>query len=193
MMMWDFEQSMMAAISRNWWMLLISGLAAIVFGILTFIYPGITLGILVAFYGAYALVDGIFTIIAAINQGERGQRWGFLMFSGIISILAGVFTFFYPHITATVLYVIIAAWAILRGVVVIAAAIQLRRIVPHDWALGLMGVLSILFGALLFAYPAAGLLSVIWLIALFAVLYGISEIVMALRVHSYGRAFAQAE
>lgn len=190
-MMWDFELSMMAAVSRNWWMLLISGLAAVIFGILAFIYPGMTLGILVAFYGAYTLVDGIFTIIAAINQGKRGQRWGFLMFSGIISVLAGIITFFYPGITATVLYVIIAAWAILRGALEIAAAIQLRRIMPNDWALGLAGVLSILFGGLLLAYPASGLLAVVWLIALYAVLFGIVEIMLALRVHRYSGIAAQ--
>lgn len=183
--MWDFEQSMMGTLSRNWWMLLIAGLAALVFGILSFIYPGMTLAILVSFYGAYALVDGIFRVIASVNQGERGQPWGFLLFSGIISILAGIVTFFYPGITAVALYWIIATWAIVHGILEIAAAIQFRRIVQHDWALGLGGVLSILFGVLLFLYPASGILTLIWLIAIYAVLYGIVEIMLAVRVHNY--------
>jgi uncharacterized membrane protein HdeD (DUF308 family) len=192
MMMWDFEQSMMGTLSKNWWMLLIAGLAALVFGVLSFIYPGMTLAILVSFYGAYALVDGIFRVIASVNQGERGQPWGFLLISGIISILAGIVTFFYPGITAAVLYWIIAIWAIVHGILEIAAAIQFRRIVPHDWALALGGVLSILFGVLLFLYPASGILTLIWLIAIYAVLYGIVQIMLAVRVHNYSGSTVQA-
>lgn len=188
--MWDFDQGMMMTLSGNWWMLLIRGLAAIAFGLLAYFYPGAALAALVLIYGVYALVDGVFAIVAAINQGEHHRPWGFLLFSGIVSIIAGLVTFFYPGITALVLLTIIAAWGIVRGVLEIAAAVQLRRVVPHDWLLALAGILSIVFGVLLIAYPATGLLAVVWLIATYAIIYGILEIALAMRVHRYSAPLA---
>lgn len=181
--MWTFDQNMMTSLSRNWWMLLVRGIAALLFGVLAYIYPGSALAAMILIYGVYALVDGIFAIIAAIGQIERHRPWGFLLLSGVVSILAGLIALFYPGLTAVALLFVMAFWAILRGIFEVSASIQLRKILPNDWALALAGILSLLFGILLLINPAAGILAVVWLVATYAIIYGIIELALAVRVH----------
>jgi uncharacterized membrane protein HdeD (DUF308 family) len=177
---------MIAELARNWWLLAIRGVLAILFGIAAFVWPGLTLAVLVILFGAYAVVDGIFAIIAGISGRNEYERWWLLIIEGILGIVAGVLTFMWPDITALVLLYFIAAWAILTGIFEIAAAIRLRKYIEGEWLLALAGIASVIFGVLLVIFPGAGALAVVWLIATYAVIFGILMIVLAFRIRSWG-------
>jgi uncharacterized membrane protein HdeD (DUF308 family) len=166
---------------RHWWVVALRGLAAIIFGVLAFIWPAITLGVLILFYGAYAIVDGALALYAAIRS--RGQPVWALLMEGILGIGAGLVAFFWPAITALALLYVIAAWAILTGVVEVIAAVRLRQAITNEWALILSGVLSVVFGLLLVIQPGAGALTLVWLIGLYAVLFGLGLLAFAWRLH----------
>lgn len=176
---------MPAVLVANWWALVLRGIAAIVFGILTFAWPGATIAVLVIFFGVYAIIDGILAFVSAIRAAERHRRWGAFAIEGIIGILIGLFALFAPS-AATVLFVyIVAAWAFLTGTFEIAAALRLRRHIPNEWALILTGVLSILFGILVFLAPAAGAIALVWIIAIYAVLFGILWLTLGFRLRNH--------
>jgi uncharacterized membrane protein HdeD (DUF308 family) len=165
---------------RHWWVVALRGLAAIVFGILAFIWPGITLTVLILFYGAYAIVDGVLALYVAIRS--RGQHVWALLLEGILGIGAGLVAFFWPSITALALLYIIAAWAILTGVLEVIAAVRLRQVITNEWALIFSGVLSAIFGLLLVIQPGAGALALVWLIGLYAVIFGLGLLAFAWRL-----------
>ena len=165
---------------RHWWAVAFRGLAAIIFGVLAFILPGITLSVLILFYGAYAIVDGVLALYAAIRS--RGQPVWALLLEGVLGIGAGLVAFFWPAITALALLYVIATWAILTGVVEVVAAVQLRQAITNEWAFILSGVLSVVFGLLLVIQPGAGALTLVWLIGLYAVLFGVSLLAFAWRL-----------
>ena len=170
-------------LSRNWWLVALRGLAAIVFGVLAFVWPAITLWALVLLFGAYMLVDGIFAIVAAVRAAGREARWWLLLIEGVLGVLAGLVAAFWPCLTALALLYFIAAWAIVSGILEIAGAIRLRREIEGEWALGLSGALSLLFGVLLVVIPApAGLLSLVWLIGAYALAFGVLLLVLAFRL-----------
>ena len=166
-------------LSKKWWALLLRGICAILFGLLAFAMPGLTVATLVMVYGIYAIFDGIF----AIWTGATSRAWGLLL-SGVISLLAGIYMFAAPVGAAAILIYVIAFWAILRGIMEIISAIQVRKLIENEWMLILGGVLSILFGVVLFSSPAAGAIGMIWLIGAFAILYGIVMIILAFRLKS---------
>jgi uncharacterized membrane protein HdeD (DUF308 family) len=165
---------------RHWWVVALRGLAAIIFGILAFIWPGITLTVLILFYGAYAIVDGVLALFVAMRSG--GQHVWALVLEGIIGIGAGLIAFFWPAITALALLYVIAVWAILTGVVEVIAAIRFRQVITNEWAFILSGVLSVVFGLLLVIQPGAGALALVWLIGLYAILFGIGLLAFAWRL-----------
>jgi uncharacterized membrane protein HdeD (DUF308 family) len=172
-------------LGRNWWALALRGVAAILLGILAFAWPGITLFVLVLFFGAYMLVDGIFAIVAAVRAAGEEDRWWLLLIEGILGVLAGLVAFFWPGLTALALLYFIAAWAIVTGIMEIVAAVRLRQEIEGEWALGLSGLLSVIFGVLLVVLPApAGLLSLVWLIGAYAVATGVLLLILAFRVRS---------
>jgi uncharacterized membrane protein HdeD (DUF308 family) len=178
-------QPVLPLLSRNWWALALRGLAAILFGILAFAWPGITLFVLIVFFGAYMLVDGIFAIVAAVRAAGEEARWWLMLLEGILGVVVGLVTFFWPGLTALALLYLIAAWAIVTGIMEIAAAIRLRREMVGEWALILGGALSVLFGVLLVVIPArAGLLSLTWLIGAYAVVFGVLLVILAFRVRN---------
>ena len=169
-------------LARNWWLFLLRGIAALTFGVLSLIWPGISLVTLVLFFGAYALVDGVFALAAAIiGRGNAEVRW-WLVFVGLLGIGIGIATFLWPGLTALTLLFFIAGWIIATGVLQIIGAIELRRVIEDEWWLILDGALSVLFGILLFIRPGAGALALIWLIALFAIAYGILMVGFAFKV-----------
>jgi uncharacterized membrane protein HdeD (DUF308 family) len=181
-------------LSRYWWVLLIRGLAAILFGVLAFAWPGLTLASLVIVFGAYALVDGVFAIAGAIRGGGR-QPWWLLLLEGLVGVGIGVLTLFAPQVTALALLFYIAIWAVATGVLQIAAAIALREEIQGEWLLGLGGLASVVFGALLVARPGAGALAVLWLIGAWALVFGATLVVLSLkarRLRSMGPARAGA-
>jgi uncharacterized membrane protein HdeD (DUF308 family) len=178
-------RGVLRTLGRNWWALALRGVAAILFGILAFAWPGITLFVLVLFFGAYMLVDGIFAIVAAVRAAGEEDRWWLLLIQGILGVLAGLVAIFWPGLTALALLYFIAAWAIVTGIMEIVAAIRLRREIEGEWALALSGALSVLFGVLLVVLPApAGLLSLVWLIGAYAVATGVLLLILAFRVRS---------
>jgi uncharacterized membrane protein HdeD (DUF308 family) len=175
--------------TRSWWAVIIRGIAALIFGILTFIYPIASLTVLILLFGAYVLVDGIFAIIASLRMPKQQNRyWWALLIEGCFGILAGILTFFMPGITALVLLYLIAAWAIVTGVFEIAAAIQLRREIKGEWLLALGGLISIFFGFVLFFRPAAGALAITWMIGVYVTVFGILMLALGFRLRHRGYA-----
>jgi uncharacterized membrane protein HdeD (DUF308 family) len=167
----------------HWWALAIRGAIAIVFGLAALLRPGIALEALILLFGAYALVDGVFAIVGVFG-GTRGgtPRW-LLLIEGIAGILAGIIAFVLPGVTAIVFLYLIAAWAVITGVSEIATAIRLRQEIAGEWALILGGALSIIFGVLLAVIgPLAGLVSLIWLIGIYALIFGVLLLVTAFQV-----------
>ena len=183
---------MLENISRNWWMFAVRGVAAVIFGVLALIWPGQTLQALVLVFGAYALVDGIFAIFAGIAARGTFDRWWAMLLEGVAGVVIGLLTFFWPGITALVLLYFIAAWALITGIFEIVAAIQLRRVITGEWMYILGGLLSIIFGILLFVFPGAGALSLVWLIGIYAIVFGISEIIFAFRLRGLRREIEKA-
>ncbi len=175
---------MLHELAKNWWLILLRGICAIIFGVLTFVWPGVTLVTLVLLYGAFALADGIFALGAAIAGRTPEPRW-WLALVGILGILAGVVTLFWPGMTAIVLLIFIAAWAIASGVMQIVGAIRLRKEIDDEWLLIASGVLSVLFGLVLLARPGLGALSMIFVIGAFAIVYGILEVMFSLRLRRH--------
>jgi uncharacterized membrane protein HdeD (DUF308 family) len=174
----------MRALGQNWWLFLLRGFAAIMFGILSLVWPGISLVTLILLYGAYALVDGIFALIAGIfGTVAIAPRW-WLIIVGLLGIAAGVATFMWPGITALVLLYFIAGWAISTGIFQIIGAIQVRKEIDNEWWLILNGFLSVLFGIALFVMPGAGALALIWLIGIYAIIYGALMVAFAFSVRT---------
>src|ERR1043165_6605473 len=176
---------MAVVLARNWWALFLRGLFAVLFGILAFVWPGLTLTVLVLLFGAYVLVDGIFAIVAAVKVPVGSERWWILLLEGVVGVIVGVLTFVWPAMTAFVLLYFIAAWATITGVLEIVAATRLRRSISSEWLLGLSGVLSILFGLLLFVMPVAGALAVVWLIGIYAVAFGVLLLALSFRLRKW--------
>jgi uncharacterized membrane protein HdeD (DUF308 family) len=175
-------------LAENWWLLLLRGIAAIAFGVLAFGWPGLTLLTLVFMWGFYAIADGVLALWAAIASrgGEIAPRW-WLAVVGIAGVVAGALTFVWPGMTALVLLMFIASWAIVVGVLQIWGAIRLRKEIEGEWLLGLSGLLSIAFGVIMFAQPGAGALALVWLIAWFAVLAGCVYIGLAFQLKKHKR------
>ncbi len=174
-------------LARSWWVFALRGVLAIIFGILALVSPGLTLLTLVLLFGAYALVDGVFAVIAGISSYGRSERWWVVVLEGVAGIIIGILTFIWPGTTALVLLYFIAVWALLTGILEIVAAIQLRRLITNEWMLILRGIASVIFGVLLFVFPGAGALGLIWLIGAYAIVFGILFIVLALRLRSVPR------
>lgn len=187
------NQNMLEELSRHWGMLAFRGVLAILFGLVAWIWPGITLYALVLLFGAYALVDGIFAVVAAIRgtpgqTGTRSRVW--LAVMGILGILLGIITLGWPGVTALILLLLIAWWAVITGILEIVAAISLRQEIEGEWVYIVSGAISVLFGILLFVWPVSGALSVIWLIGLFSILFGISLLTAAFRLRKIAHAFS---
>jgi uncharacterized membrane protein HdeD (DUF308 family) len=173
-------------LSHNWWILALRGLIAVIFGVLAFVLPKITMLTLVYLFGFYALVNGILALVHALSAPKGYPRFGALIFTGIISIAAGVLAFIWPGITALSFVLLIAAWAIVNGITEIAIAIKLRRVIHHEWLLMLAGLLSVLLGTAIVLRPVAGALVLLWWIGGFAILFGVLLIGLAFRVRRGG-------
>ena len=173
---------MLDTLKGGWWLLVLRGVAAVLFGVAAFAWPGMTAQVLVLLFGAYALVNGIFTLGLAIRAPKGTPGKGTLALLGLLGVAAGIVTFFYPGITAISLLSVIAVWAIFTGAFEIAAAIKLRKELANEWVLILSGVLSVVFGVLVIAMPSAGALSIIWLIGVYAVLFGIMMLTVAFKL-----------
>jgi uncharacterized membrane protein HdeD (DUF308 family) len=177
---------MIDVLRRNWWMPALRGLIAVIFGILAIIWPGLTVLTLIIFFGAFAIVDGVFAIGTAIWRAEQRMEWWPLLAEGILGIIIGIIAFVWPSLTALGLLYVIGAWAIITGAVEIVAALRLRAMIPNEWFLIVSGALSVLWGLILFIFPGTGAIALVWLIGIFAIIYGVALIAFAMRVRSHG-------
>ncbi|KMO17667.1 HdeD family acid-resistance protein [Methylobacterium platani] len=175
--------AMSAVLARNWWLIALRGVFAILFGIVALVAPGATLLTLVIFFSAYMLVDGIAEIVAAVRAAERHQRWGYLLAAGAINILVGVLAFLMPGSALVAFVYLIAAWALVTGALMIAAAFRLH--LDHGrWWLAIGGALSVLFAIALIASPALSLLVLTYWMGGYAIAFGAFMLVLAFRLRS---------
>lgn len=175
---------MTTALARNWWTLALRGVIAILFGLMAFVWPGLTFVSLVLVFGVYAFLDGIFTLIAAW-KGRHGERWWVMLVEGLLGIAVGVIAFVWPGTAAFALLYVIAAWAVLTGILEIVAAIQLRREIENEWWLALSGAASLIFGVLLAIWPLTGLVVVTWIIGGYAIAFGVFMLLLAFRLRGW--------
>ncbi len=176
---------MVHTLKLNWWLLALRGLVAVLFGVLAFMWPGATLITLVWLFGAFALVNGILSLVLAAKTPKGYPKVGSLIFGGLLGILAGLLAFVMPGITALGLLILIAAWAIVTGIMELVAAVRLRKIINNEWLLVLAGIASVVFGVLLLFQPAAGALVLIWWIGAWALLFGILLMILAFRMRNW--------
>lgn len=176
---------MLHALAKSWWLLLLRGIAGMLFGILAFAWPGLTLVTLVLFYGAYALVDGVLALIAAFSGGAKPVPAWWLIVVGLAGIAAGILTFMWPGVTVFVLVFFIGGWAIAHGVLEIVGAIRLRKEIDNEWWLILAGALSVIFGLFVIAAPGAGALALVWVIGAYSIVFGIMLVGLSLRLRKH--------
>jgi len=175
---------MLSLVSRDWWVYAVRGIAAILFGIMALVWPAPTLVVLVFLFGVYAFVDGV-ALIVALARGDvlaRSHKW-ITAIMGVVGIAVAIATLIWPGITALSLLYLVAFWAITMGVLQIAAAIEFRKEIDGELFYVLGAICSIAFGALLVAFPGAGLLSLVWLVGLWAELFGFCSLGIASRLH----------
>jgi uncharacterized membrane protein HdeD (DUF308 family) len=181
------ETPMKELLMQSWWMLALRGVIAILFGILAILWPGLTLLLLVAMYAAYAIVTGVVSLIAAVKNRDSDKGWWLILLLGLISIGAGAIAVFYPDLTALALVLVMGANALITGVLDIAVAIRLRKVVRGEWLLVLTGLASIVFGVLVLMFPGAGAFALVWLISFYAVFTGTLLLTLAFRVRTWAR------
>lgn len=177
----------LATLSKWWWAVALRGLAAVIFGIIAIVSPGLTLFWLIIVFGAYAIIDGLIEIYSSVvDRAHNGSRWWVGVLEGIISVAAGIIAWVWPGLTALALLYLIAAWAVVTGIMEIGMAIEYRRVIRNEWLMVLSGILSIIFGLILFVYPRTGALSMIWVIGIYAIIFGIALIVLGFRLRGLG-------
>jgi uncharacterized membrane protein HdeD (DUF308 family) len=179
----------MINIIQNWWLAILRGVIAIVFGVVAFLWPGSTLFALVLLFGFYALADGLIAVAAGLTHTKDSPRWWVFLLEGLVGIAAGVATLVWPGVTTLVLIAMIAAWAILTGILEIAAAIRLRRAVTNEWRLAAGGLLSVALGVALILQPLTGSLVIIWIVGAYALIFGVMWILLGLRLRGLDRMF----
>lgn len=176
---------MFITLSKNWWIFVVRGLFAIIFGLLALIWPSLTLFALVLFFGAYVLADGVFQVYSAISRREDFDRWWLLLLEGLFGIIFGILTFAWPGITSFVLLILIASWAFITGLLEIAAAIQLRKEIENEWLLAFSGIISIALGFLMIIWPATSALAFAFMVGIYAVMFGVALIVLGFRLKNW--------
>ncbi|WP_420831013.1 HdeD family acid-resistance protein [Nodularia sphaerocarpa] len=172
-------------LARNWWTVALRGAIAIIFGLAALFWPDITLTALVLIFAAFVLVSGVLLAAAAFRDGLTHTHGWLMLLEGAIGIAIGIMAFIWPGITALVLLYLIAAWAIVTGVLEIIAAIQVRKEIENEWLLAIAGIASVLFGLLLILWPIAGALAILWIIAAYAIIFGILLLILAFRLRTW--------
>jgi uncharacterized membrane protein HdeD (DUF308 family) len=179
------RQRALRRLADNWWLLVLRGVLAIIFGIVAWVWPGLTLTTLIILVGAWLLVDGVFQVVSAvINRDRVDSVWPFVI-AGVISVIGGIVVLAWPGLSAVALMYLIGAWAVVTGVFEIVAAIQLRREIENEWAIGIGGLISIIFGAIVLIFPGSGAVALVWVIGIYAILIGIALILAGFRLRSW--------
>ncbi len=175
------DDAMSRALARNWWLVALRGVLALIFGIIAILLPGVTITALVLLFAAYMLVDGVFAIIAGIRAAHRHERWGMLIFEGIADFAAGAIAIVWPLITIIIFIYLLAAWAIVTGGLAFSAALRLR--LEHGrWLLAFGGAVSLIWGFLLLFWPILGAVALTWWLGAYALLFGITMLILAFRL-----------
>ena len=180
-----YSRPMLHALAQSWWLVLLRGIAGILFGVLAFAWPGLTLVTLVLFYGVYALIDGAFALAAAFTGAAKPTPAWWLVIVGLFGIAAGAFTFLWPGVTALVLIFLIGGWAIAHGIFEIIGAIWLRKEIDNEWWLILAGALSVIFGLMMLIAPGAGALALAWVIGAYSIVFGAMLVGLSFRLRKH--------
>jgi len=177
-------------IVNSWWSLVVRGLVAIIMGLITFAWSGITLTALVLVFGAYALIDGVMSLVGVWRAATAHERWAGLLIEGIAGIAAAVITVLWPAITAIALVYIIAAWALVTGVFELVTAVRLRKYISGEWLLALAGIASIVFGLLIVVFPIAGALTIALWFGIYALIFGVVLVGLGIRLRTHAKTIA---
>lgn len=177
----------MTNLTRNWWLVALRGLLAILFGVAAFVWPGLTWLVLILMFGVYAILDGIFAMVSGVFQSRYSPRWWVFLVEGFISLIAGVIVLLQPGLAGIALVFVIAVWAVLTGLLEVIAAIRLRREIRNEWMLGFGGFLSIMLGLLMLIQPAAGGIVITLMVGAYALIFGMLLIALSLRLRSFNR------
>ena len=177
-----FDRAGTIGLARWWWTFILRGVLAILFGVVAFFAPAYGIAILVGLFAAWAIIDGVGNLIAGIRTRGQDRSWWLEVLEGLVSVAAGVIAILLPADAAQVLVLIIAAWAILTGVLEIVMAVRLRRVIDNEVWMALAGVASVLFGIILLLFPSVGALSLVWLIGSFAIAFGVFLIILGWRL-----------
>jgi uncharacterized membrane protein HdeD (DUF308 family) len=180
------ENPLSTLLSQTWWVLLLRGLFALAFGVITLLQPAVTLAWLLMFFAFYTLADGVLGVWSAIAGRKENEHWGVMLLWGLAGIVVGLLVLTSPGVTVLALLFYIAIWAIATGILEIVAAIRLRKEIEGEWLLILGGLASVAFGIFLMAHPGAGAISLVWLIGSFAMVFGIILVLLALKVRKLG-------
>ncbi|MGO8946580.1 MAG: HdeD family acid-resistance protein [Ktedonobacterales bacterium] len=178
-------QASVRALGQEWWIFLLEGFVAIVFGLIALFWPGPTLGVIVLLFGLLALITGVVGVFAAIGAAGNHQPWGWKLTAALLGVLVGLAILRFPGVTVRVLLYLIGFWLILGGIVGIVETFARHTEVPHAWLLLLTSVISVLFGIVMFAWPSVGLRTVIFLVGIYALVEGIALCVLAFQVRRY--------
>ena len=173
-------------LSRNWWVLALRGVVAIVLGLMAFFWPGSTVTAVVMVFGVYALIDGVFLVAAGLQASHGTARWWAPVLEGALGCIVGLMALFMPLATAVAVTLLMGGWALVTGIIEIVAAVTLRKEIEGEWLLGAVGVLSIVLGVALLAAPGAGLLAWIWMFGAYALVVGVMLIGLAFRLRGHG-------
>jgi uncharacterized membrane protein HdeD (DUF308 family) len=177
-------------LSRYWWLLLIRGVLAVLFGVAAFAWPGMTLAMLILIFAMFAFSDGVLEVVHALSHRKEIEHWILMLLEGLLGIAVGLVTFFAPLAAlaagAIILAMYMAVWAIVTGALRIVMAVRLRKEIDGEWLLGLSGAVSILFGIAILAMPALGALAAVFLVGAWAIVLGITLIMLALKARKFG-------
>jgi uncharacterized membrane protein HdeD (DUF308 family) len=188
------SNAMSALLARNWWAVLLRGVAAILFGLIALFMPGVTLASLVLVFAAYMLVDGVFAIVSAIRAARHGERWGLFVLEGIVDLIAGAVALAMPAAALLAFIALAAVWALVSGGLMFASAFRLNREHGKVWLI-VGGVASVAWGALLLLFPVSGLVVLTWWLGAYAFIFGVNLLILSfsLRRRAAGRASGAAQ
>ncbi|MGE5644001.1 MAG: HdeD family acid-resistance protein [Byssovorax cruenta] len=175
----------MTSLTRNWWLVVLRGVMAILFGLTAIFWPDLTFLVLILMFGIYAMADGVFAMLTGVVSSKYSPRWWVFLLEGVIGFAAGLIAILRPGLAAFALIAVIAIWAILTGILEIAAAIRLRREITNEWMLAFAGFVSIVLGVLLFFQPAAGGLVITLMIGSYALIFGIVLVILGFRLRKW--------
>lgn len=173
--------AMNALLARNWWVIALRGVFAIIFGIMAVLLPGVTLAALVLLFAAYMLVDGVLALVAGLRAAQRHERWGWLALEGVADLIAGAIAFVWPLVTVLAFVYLMGVWAIVSGALLLSASAWLQ-LTHGKWLMGLGGVVSVIWGILLILMPIAGALVLTWWMGAYALFFGGALLVLAFRL-----------